>query len=74
MVDEDPIKGVLLPWVSLAKGQLCDGMAQVEVLVREGHQVMHVHVALLKRLARGKVYVSSHLATAAQHKSEDTFG
>lgn len=67
LVDEHPIQGILLAGVPLAKGQLSDGVAQVKVLVWEGDQVMHMHVALLERLARRKVDIASHL-TARQHQ------
>lgn len=69
LVDGNPIKGVLLPWVPLPKGQLCDGVAQVKVLVRKGNQVMHMHVALLIGFARRKVDIPCYLRTAHHNQA-----
>lgn len=66
LVDGNPIKGVLLPWVPLAKCELGNGVAQVKILVWEGDQIMHMHVALLVGLAWRKVDVPCHLCTADQ--------
>lgn len=61
MIDQHSIQGVLLPRVSLAKGKLGDGMTQVKVLIWERDQIVHMHVALLEGLARGKMDIASNL-------------
>ena len=45
----------------LAKAELAYVVRHVKLLCREGHQIVHVHVALLKGFARCKVEVPCHL-------------
>jgi hypothetical protein len=45
----------------LAKAELVYVVRHVKLLRREGHQIVHVHVALLEGLAGRKVKVSRHL-------------
>ena len=61
MIDQHSIQGVLLPRIPLAKGELGDGMTQIKILIWEGDQIVHMHVALLEGLARGKMDIASNL-------------
>lgn len=63
LIDQHSVQGILLPWIPLAKGELADGVTQVKVLIWEGDQIMHVHVALLEGLARSKMNIASNLKT-----------
>ena len=61
------VQGIGHPWVLLPKGQVVHRVAGVKLGGLEGHQVVHVHVALLERPPRRKVEVARHLLNVHVH-------